>query len=184
MDDWRDDLQAEYPELDEDGLYAKMLELNSDYLDDERSNLKQSIGGSLLVIADLGLWNGRHQGYREKADADLSDCLDYRYDSAEWYVDRNGEFCGSQAHHDGQSSKSRSISDQTHYVYRKIKDSATNDDIDDLEAKLYNGTATQNDIDRVTEKLGDRVAKVYGWELPEKVYRFAPEKEKIRDEGR
>ena len=111
---------------------------------------------------------------KEKADADLSDCLDYRYDSAEWYVDRNGEFCGSQAHHDGTN----------HYVYRKIKDSATNDDIDDLEAKLYNGTATQKDIDRVTEKLGDRVAKVYGWELPEKVYRFAPEKEKIRDEGR
>ena len=174
LDDWRDDLQAEYPELDENGLYAKMLELNSDYLDDERSNLKQSIGGSLLIIADLGLWNGRHQGYREKADADLSDCLDYRYDSAEWHVDRNGEFCGSQAHHDGTN----------HYVYRKIKDSATNDDIDDLEAKLYNGTATQKDIDRVTEKLGDRVAKVYGWELPEKVYRFAPEKEKIRDEGR
>ena len=174
LDDWRDDLQEEYPELDEDGLYAKMLEFNSDYLDDERSNLKQPIGGSLLIIADLGLWNGRHQGYREKADADLSDCLDYRYDSAEWYVDRNGEFCGSQAHHDGTN----------HYVYRKIKDSATNDDIDDLEVKLYNGTATQKDIDRVTEKLGDRVAKVYGWELPEKVYRFAPEKEKKRDEGR
>ena len=50
--------------------------------------------------------------------------------------------------------------------------------------QYYDGTATQKDIDRVTEKLGDRVAKVYGWELPEKVYRFAPEKEKIRDEGR
>lgn len=62
LDDWRDDLQEEYPELDEDGLYEKMLELNADYLDDERSNLKQPIGGSLLIIADLGLWNGRHQG--------------------------------------------------------------------------------------------------------------------------
>lgn len=66
LDDWRDDLQEEYPELDENGLYEKMLELNADYLDDERSNLKQPIGGSLLVIADRGLWNGRHQGYREK----------------------------------------------------------------------------------------------------------------------
>jgi hypothetical protein len=65
-----------------------------------------------------------------------------------------------------------------------VKSSVSYDDIDDLEAKLYDGTATQKDIDRVTEKLGDRVAKVYGWELPEKVYRFAPEKEKIRDEGR
>lgn len=67
LDDWRDDLREEYPELDEDGLYAKMLELNADYLDDERGNLKQPIGGSLLIIADLGLWNGRHQGYREKS---------------------------------------------------------------------------------------------------------------------
>ena len=55
LDDWRDDLQEEYPELDEDGLYAKMLELNADYLDDERINLKKPIGGSLLIIADLGL---------------------------------------------------------------------------------------------------------------------------------
>ena len=52
------------------------------------------------------------------------------------------------------------------------------------QARRTDRTATQKDIDRVTEKLGDRVAKVYGWELPEKVYRFAPEKEKIRDEGR
>ena len=166
LEDWRADLEEEYPGYSDDELYEIMCETNADYLGDERSNLKQPIGGSLLVIADLGLWNGRHQGYREKADADLSDCLDYRYDGAEWYVDRNGEFCGSQAHHDGTN----------HYVYRKIKDSATNDDIDDLEAKLYNGTATQKDIDRVTEKLGDRVAKVYGWELPEKVYRFEERK--------
>lgn len=173
LDDWRDDLQAEYPELDENGLYAKMLELNSDYLDDERSNLKQSIGGSLLIIADLGLWNGRHSGYRVIQDATLADALDYRYDSAEWYVTRDGEFCGNQAHHDGTNC----------YIYRRFRDDADDDARDELLAKIYDGTAMQKDIDRMTEKLGNRVARVYGWELPEKIHSFR-EKEKVRDEGR
>ena len=38
-EDWRDDLEAEYPELSEDERYYKMLEINRDYLDDERMNL-------------------------------------------------------------------------------------------------------------------------------------------------
>jgi len=38
---------------------------------------------------------------------------------------------------------------------------------DELKEKLYFGTASQKDIDRVTRRLGDEIGKVYGWEFPQ-----------------
>ena len=64
-DDWADDLETEYPELPEDERYYKMLDLNDSYLDDERANLNIQLSQPILVIADLGLWNGRRTGYKE-----------------------------------------------------------------------------------------------------------------------
>lgn len=159
--DWEDDLKAEYPNADELLLYSKMIETNGFYLDDERMNLKTPVGGPLLVIADLGLWNGRRHGYCEIPNASLSDCLDYRWDMAEWRVTMDGEFLSEQIHHDGTN----------YYVYRKYKESASEDQIDELKEKLYEGTAKPEDIDRVTEKLGPLVASVYGWELPDQIYK-------------
>lgn len=37
---------------------------------------------------------------------------------------------------------------------------------ENLKAKLYMGTATRADITRVTQRLGDEIAKVYGWDIP------------------
>ena len=34
--------------------------------------------------------------------------------------------------------------------------------------KFYEGKATQEDIDRVTDKLGETIGAVYGWEFPTK----------------
>lgn len=65
LDDWRDDLKEEYPDYTDDELYREMVETNSYYLEDERVNLNVEVGEPILVIADLGLWNGRHQGYKE-----------------------------------------------------------------------------------------------------------------------
>lgn len=61
-EDWRDDLEAEYPELTEDERIALMYEINGDYLDDERVNLNIQLSQPILVIGDLGLWHGRLQG--------------------------------------------------------------------------------------------------------------------------
>ena len=38
-EDWKDDLEAEYPELTEDERMMKMYEINGEYLGDERINL-------------------------------------------------------------------------------------------------------------------------------------------------
>ena len=40
------------------------------------------------------------------------------------------------------------------------------DDREDFLDKFYDGNATQEDIDRVTDKLGGMIAEVYGWEFP------------------
>ena len=37
---------------------------------------------------------------------------------------------------------------------------------ENLKAKLYMDTATRADITRVTQRLGDEIAKVYGWDIP------------------
>lgn len=63
-EDWRADLESEYPELSEDERMERMYEINADYLDDERMNLNITLGMPILIIADLGLWDGRHSGYR------------------------------------------------------------------------------------------------------------------------
>ena len=38
-EDWKDDLEADYPDLSEQERIALMYEINGDYLDDERMNL-------------------------------------------------------------------------------------------------------------------------------------------------
>ena len=74
-EDWREDLEAEYPELSEQEREEKMYERNSEYLDDERMNLDIQLDKPILVIVDLGLWNGRYSGYKEIKSGNIKDCL-------------------------------------------------------------------------------------------------------------
>ena len=53
-DDWKDDLEEQYPELSENERIALMYEINGDYLDDERSNLDIQLSRPILVVGDLG----------------------------------------------------------------------------------------------------------------------------------
>ena len=166
-EDWRDDLEAEYPELSEDERYYKMLEINREYLDDERMNLNIQLSQPILVIADLGLWTGRHSGYKEILSGNIRDCLYSENDYTTWYVDKDGDFRCDDVHHDGTN----------HYLYRVFKDSASDVQREDLLDKIYRGIATPTDIDRVTRRLGDEIGKVYGWDFPH-------EKAKMKEEER
>ena len=88
LDDWRDFLMENYPELPEDKLYEKMHELNAEYLDDERRNLNIQFSQPILVIGDIGRWNGRVQGYKMVNSGNIRDCLYSDTDMTEWYVDK------------------------------------------------------------------------------------------------
>ena len=155
-EDWRADLEAEYPELSEDQRVALMYERNADYLDDERVNLNIDVGRPILVVGDLGLWYGRRQGYKEVPSGNIRDCLYPDQDYSTWFVDAEGDLRCDSVHHDGTN----------HYLYRAYREDATEDEIDQLKEKLYHGLADRSDIEKVTRRLGDEIGKVYGWSFP------------------
>ena len=146
---WDEDPNDEY------AIYEYMVEANGFYLDDERMNLDIEVSQPIIAIADLGLWNGRFSGYKELNSCNIKDCLN-GFDSCEyheWYVDEQGDLRCTAIHHDG-----------TNYIlYRAYRDGITSTQRYDFLDKIYNGQATQEDIDAVTRSLGDDVAKVYGW---------------------
>ena len=74
-EDWRADLETDYPDLSEDERITRMYEINSDCLDDERANLNIQLDQPILIIGDLGLWTGRHIGYKEIESGNIRDCL-------------------------------------------------------------------------------------------------------------
>lgn len=157
-DDWRDELEEQYPELTEDERMRLMYEINDDYLSDERVNLDIQLGEPILVIADLGLWNGRRTGYKEIESGNIRDCLEFGrdIDYATWFVDKRGDLRCDAVHHDGTN----------HYLYRVYKDGVSETTRENLRYKIYRGRATRDDINRVTRRIGDEIAKVYGFSLP------------------
>ena len=155
-EDWRTDLEDEYPGLTEEERILLMYEHNDDNLDDERINLNIQLSQPILVIGDLGLWNGRRTGYREISSGNIRDCLSSDCDYTTWYVDRLGDLRCDAVHHDGRN----------YYLYRVYKDDATTGQIERLKEKLLDGTATRQDITRITRRLGDEIGRVYGWSFP------------------
>ena len=90
VDDWREDYKEflEANELDDDpndeqALYEWMEETNYDYLSDERVNLNVQLSQPIIVIGDIGRWNGRVMGYKDIPSGNIRDCLyadtDYTY---------------------------------------------------------------------------------------------------------
>ena len=154
-DDWREDLEEQYPDLTEAERMELMYELNGDYLDDERSNLDIQLSRPILVVGDLGLWHGRRMGYKEIPSGNIRDCLYADTDYTEWYVDKYGDLRADATHHDGTN----------HYLYRVFKDDVSETQMENLRDKIYHGKATRADITRLTRRLGDEIAAVYGFDI-------------------
>lgn len=158
LEDWRDSLSEIYENASDDFLYEKMLEDNSMYIYDQRANLNIQMPREIIVIAELGLWNGKHSGYKTIESGNIADCMYSDCDYNEWYVDKRGDFRCEAIHHDGTN----------HYLYRTFKKGVSDYQIENFKDKLYRGTATRADITRLTKRLGDEIGKVYGWTFPQK----------------
>lgn len=156
LEDWRADLKEEYPNYSDDELYQVMCEINADYLYDERANLNIQLSQPIIVIGDIGRWNGRVMGYKMIDSGNIKDCLYSDTDFTEWYVDKYGDLRADAVHHDGTN----------HYLYRVFKNSVTPEQAERLQDKIYRGKATRADITRVTRRLGDEIAAVYGFPIP------------------
>lgn len=163
IEDWREGykeyLEANELDLDPDdeqAIYEWMVETNEEYLSDERMNLDIQLSQPIIIIGDLGRWNGRVMGYKMIDSGNIKDCLYSDTDFTEWYVDRYGDLRADAAHHDGTN----------HYLYRVFKEGVTESQIERLQDKIYMGKATRADITRVTKRLGDEIGRVYGWDFP------------------
>lgn len=162
-DDWRDNYKdfLEINEIDGDPndehkLYEYMVETNGEYLSDERENLNVQLSQPIIVIGDIGRWNGRVMGYKDILSGNIRDCLYADTDYTEWYVDKYGDLRADATHHDGTN----------HYLYRVFKEGVSETQMENLRDKIYHGKATRADITRLTRRLGDEIADVYGFDIP------------------
>jgi hypothetical protein len=157
IEDWRDGYK-EYLEMnemdddpdDEDAIYEWMCEMNGYYLDDERVNLNKRLDGRIIVVGDLGLWDGRKQGYKIINNRNLNGVLDFTYDYFEIYGD-GYNIRAEEIHHDGTN----------YYEYRMIREDRN---IDNLLDAIYRGEEiSKSKLNYYTKSLYKDVAKVYGW---------------------
>ena len=157
IEDWREDYKEscenndmEYDPDDEYAIYEWMMETNKEYFYDERMNLDKVVEGRILVIADLGLWNGRKSAYKIVESGNIKDILGFTYDCAEFYGD-GYNIRGTEVHHDGTN----------HYLYRVIREDRN---IVNLLNDIWDGKEfTMKKLNYYTKSLYKDVAKVYGW---------------------
>lgn len=157
FDAWRDDYREEYPDATDDEIDEMINDQNYDDLVYEREILNINLPEPIIVIADLGLWDGRRTGYREIA-GNIAKCLDTRVSSSyssTWYLDDRNDLVCDDCHHDGTN----------HYLFRVWKKTTTPRQRANFINKIMTGeTITRRDITRLTERLGDAICAAHGWD--------------------
>jgi hypothetical protein len=137
---------------DEDDVYEWAVETNDEYLDDERENLNKLVDGRILVIGDIGRWNGRVDGYKILSNNinEIFNINSRGFAFAEFYGDGHN-VRATEHHHDGAN----------YYLYRIIREDRN---VDKLLDAIYNGEEiTSSKLNYYTKSLYKDVAKIYGW---------------------
>lgn len=147
-----EDSGPEYDPYNSD-MARVVYELNRYRLDDERMMVKEipDPENGIIAIATLGLWNGTHYGYNDQLDS-VSECLTYRGDDADMYIDRNNDLIVDERHHDGSNR----------ILYRAWKDNISETQKGNFIDKLLDGELTRRDVSRYTRNLGSDIKKLYG----------------------
>ena len=150
-DDWEDYMD---PNLTDEQIWGAIYEENSNLLMDERINLDIQLDDEIVIIANLGLWNGNFGGYHIVHSGNIKDCLCSSYDPT-WFVDQNGDFRCDETHHDGTN----------HFLYRTWKSGLSDAKKENFLNKCLDGKVTRRDITNMTMRIGDKIANVYGWKI-------------------
>ncbi len=152
--EWEACMLEDYPDeasREEEGIeitYERYMEERNDDIWDERGNLDVEVDGIIVAFADLGLWDGRHNGAK-RFGSKVKNILTSRNDYQDWYCDRYNVRC-TDIHHDG-----------TNFLLYRV---ARNEEQAD---RLVNAIAyedmTEEEFRKATRSLRPYVAKVYGW---------------------
>ena len=137
---------------EEEDIYEFMEDEANRWLEDEYDNLNEPCG-DILVIADLGFWNGRKQGYQviytNKING-IFNVLGSDYNYFKFYCDTY-KVKATLHHHDG-----------THYL--EFYESREGKNIQPLLDKIYDGEEVTNKmINRYCRSLLLKIKKIYGW---------------------
>ena len=122
-------------------------------LEDEKTNLGTKKTGPILVIADLGLWNGRKPGYRFlEGDGTLDRVFEvFRGDFFSLW-EEGGELLGKDIHHDGTNF----------YMFYEVLDREAAEEATGL---AFSGKEIPEDLlRRGLSPLGKKVSEIYGWQ--------------------
>ena len=136
-------------DITDDMIYEEKSELENLYFDDEMENLNLRLDGRILAIADMGLWNGRHQGYKiGKNNLNEVMTLGNEY-MIEIFQDEH-DIKKISSHHDG-----------TNFItFREIREDR---DIDKLLSDIYNGKEiSRQKLSYYTKSLNGYVDEIYG----------------------
>ncbi|OUQ46214.1 hypothetical protein B5E64_05500 [Drancourtella sp. An12] len=160
LDDWKDYLEEE-KELNpsyfegcdfEEAAWALISDLNQEYLEDERVNLNVRLEHSILVLADLGLWNGRRRGVARILSGNIKDILEsmVRGTSEQcWYCDGK-DICCRETHHDGTN----------YYTYREVRRPETIDRF--VDRYLSGEEISRRTLNYYTRSIAPDVGRIYG----------------------
>lgn len=146
-EDWRDDLESEYPDLTEEQRVDLMYEINDEYFSDEQVNLDKELGGRIIVYGTLGLWDGKKSVYKILKETNLNGIMTDVTENSTWYVE-DGEVQRKDVHHDGTN----------YFTYRVLKG------IDEYDFEEFiEDHSFKEGIEKYTEPLGHYVSEIYGW---------------------
>ena len=160
-EDWRDialEDHEEHPEYWQDKDFENRLwdfaaDMNELDLDDLRTNLDIQLDTPILILADIGRWDGRVRGYKEIYSGNLKDifCAQVNGMSDQhWFCD-GYNICCQETHHDGTN----------YYIYRAIRNK---DNIEGLYEKILNQEeVTSFTLNYYTKSLAGVVAKIFGF---------------------
>ena len=137
-------------DITEDKIQQEVYEDIDLFFRDEIENLDKKLDGRVIAIADLGLWDGRRQGYKILGN-NLNEVVSSTMgcDEKEVYCDAwNVRAVGY--HHDGRN----------YVLYRELREDRN---IDNFLEKIYNNeTISSSTLNYYTKSLRPYVQKIYG----------------------
>ena len=146
-EDW-EYLKEEYPDYSDDAIQSIAYEENSDQYYIEKENLNKELNRSIVMFADLGLWDGRRSAFKILPDTNLNACLTGSCgDYTTWFVENN-EVCCDDIHHDGHNQ----------YIYRVLKNGVWPWEFEEKAFEDFKAAM------EMTEPLGPYVSAIYGWD--------------------
>lgn len=151
---WDEQLENEAKRLIEINKWKGSIEDAARFIKEEDwFNCKQvlnfDVEADIIVLANLGLWNGRHTGYKIIKSHNVGDCIVGEYDNIIVYIDKRKDLAINGYHHDGAN----------YMIARTIKKGVTERQLNNFLDKIIYGEVKREDITRYTDGIGERVMR-------------------------